>query len=117
MDNPEELVKKYYKAVDENDLNTLFSVFSDDIIYERPGYEPLKGMKDFQNFYKSNRIIKEGHHTLKNIIVKEPYVIVEGEFNGILKNGNKSYTKFVDVYTFKDGKAYRRHTYFDGQNV
>ena len=47
----------------------------------------------------------------------EPYVVAEGEFNGILKDGSKSHTTFVDVYTFSNGKAVKRHTYFDGQNV
>ncbi|WP_337860140.1 nuclear transport factor 2 family protein [Ferroplasma sp.] len=117
MVNLEELVKKYYAAVDAGDLETLFSVFADDIVYKRPGYEPLVGMEKFQEFYKSNRVIKEGHHTLSNIVVKDPYVIVEGEFNGILKDGKKSHTTFVDVYTFSKGKATKRHTYFDGQNV
>lgn len=117
MEELEKLVRKYYKAVDDSDLETLFSVFADDIVYERPGYSPIIGMKDFKNFYETNRIIKEGKHTLLNIIVHEPYVIVEGEFKGTLKNGRESYTKFVDVYTFSGNKAVKRHTYFDGQNV
>ncbi|MEM0140077.1 MAG: nuclear transport factor 2 family protein [Ferroplasma sp.] len=113
----EKLVKSYYTAVDSNDLKTLFSVFDDNIVYERPGYKPLVGMDNFKKFYEENRIIKEGHHTITNIIVHEPFVIVEGEFSGILKDNSKSATKFVDVYTFKNGKAIKRHTYFDGQNV
>ena len=117
MEELEKIVRKYYNAVDNNDLETLFSVFSDNIVYKRPGYDPIIGMKDFMDFYRSNRIIREGHHTLFNIIVHEPYVIVEGEFKGILKDGTESYTKFVDVYTFSGNKAVKRHTYFDGQNV
>ncbi len=117
MKDLEEVVKKYYRAVDSNDLETLFSLFDDNIIYERPGYKPLVGMDSFRKFYRENRIIKEGHHTLKNIIVKDNFVVVEGEFNGILKDNSKTYTKFADIYTFKDGKAIKRHTYFDGNNV
>ncbi len=117
MEDLEKLVKKYYIAVDTNDLDTLFSVFADNIIYKRPGYEPIEGMKNFKEFYQKGRIIKEGHHTLSNIIVSEPYVVVEGEFNGVLKDGSESHTTFVDVYTFSDGKALKRHTYFDGQSV
>ena len=117
MEDLEKLVKKYYAAVDGKDLDTLFSVFSDNIVYKRPGYEPIEGMEKFREFYRGNRVIREGHHTLSNIIVMEPYVVVEGEFNGILKDGSKSHTTFVDVYTFSNGKAVKRHTYFDGQNV
>jgi len=117
MEELEKLVKKYYVAVDENDLETLFSVFADNIVYKRPKYEPIQGMKKFKEFYQKNRIIKEGHHTLSNIIVKNPYVVVEGEFNGVLKDGSISHTTFVDVYTFFDGKAIKRHTYFDGESV
>jgi ketosteroid isomerase-like protein len=117
MESLEELVKKYYAAVDAGDLETLFSVFGDNIVYKRPGYEAIDGMEKFKEFYRNNRIIKEGHHTISNIIVKDPYVVVEGEFNGVLKDGRKSYTTFVDVYTFSNGKAIKRHTYFDGQNV
>ncbi len=117
MSDLENIVKKYYSAVDKNDLVTLFSLFSDDIIYERPGYKPLNGKEEFQNFYRTHRIIKSGQHTIFNIIVKDQYVVVEGEFNGVLKNGNKSYTKFVDVYKFQNEKAYYRHTYFDGANI
>ena len=57
MEELEELVRKYYDAVDGNDLETLFSVFSEDIVYERPGYSTIKGMKDFKDFYRNNRII------------------------------------------------------------
>jgi hypothetical protein len=117
MEELEKIVRKYYDAVDSNDLETLFSVFSENIVYERPGYEAISGMEKFKDFYRKNRIIKEGHHTLSNIIVHKPYVIVEGEFKGILKDGRESYTKFVDVYTFSNNKAVKRHTYFDGQNV
>ncbi len=74
-------------------------------------------MENFKKFYEDTRIISEGHHTINNIIVSEPYVIVEGEFHGKLKDGSDSYTKFADIYTFRNGKAIRRHTYFDGQNV
>ncbi|ARD85061.1 hypothetical protein FAD_1187 [Ferroplasma acidiphilum] len=117
MEDLKDIVKKYYIAVDKNDLDTLFSIFADNIVYKRPGYEPIEGMANFKEFYQKNRIIKEGHHTLSNIIASDPYVIVEGEFNGILKDGSKSHTTFVDVYTFSSGKAIKRHTYFDGQSV
>jgi ketosteroid isomerase-like protein len=117
MEELEMLVRKYYDAVDSNDLETLFSVFAENIVYERPGYSPIRGMDEFKDFYRNNRIIKKGKHTLHNIIVREPYVVVEGEFRGTLKDGKESYTKFVDVYTFSGKKAIKRHTYFDGQNV
>ncbi len=117
MEELEKIVRKYYDAVDSNDLETLFSVFADNIVYERPGYGPISGMEKFRDFYEANRIIKKGKHTLSNIIVHEPYVVVEGEFHGTLKDGRESYTKFVDVYTFSGKKAVKRHTYFDGQNV
>ncbi|MCY0880646.1 MAG: nuclear transport factor 2 family protein [Firmicutes bacterium] len=109
--------QRYYTAVDAQDLPTLFSLFTEDIIYERPGYPALKGKAAFEHFYRNQRIIADGHHVLTHMICEAPYLVVEGEFHGTLKDGTPSTTRFVDVFTAQGDQFSRRHTYFDGQNV
>ncbi|MBW3608867.1 MAG: GYD domain-containing protein, partial [Actinobacteria bacterium] len=38
-----DLVRRYYQLVDAQELEQMFALFDDDIVYRRPGYEPLQG--------------------------------------------------------------------------
>ena len=46
-------------------------MFSDNIVYKRPGYEPIEGMEKFREVYRGNRVIREGHMKLhaRNIAI------------------------------------------------
>ena len=46
-------------------------VFTDDIIYERPGYEPLVGIERVIKFYRAERVIVSGRHYLENMVLNE----------------------------------------------
>ncbi len=107
----------YYKAVDAKDLKTLFSIFDENIVYKRPGYETINGMDEFKKFYEEHRIIQSGQHKINRIIIDGNSAVVQGSFSGTLKDGRSIKTEFVDVMDFLNDKIIKRHTYFDGENV
>jgi len=103
-------VKKYYKYVDNKEIDKLLDLFSDDIIYIRSGKE-IKGMKKFKEFYKKERRLK-GKHKITKIIDTKEVVITRGEFKGKNAQNNKVKVGFADFFQFNNkGKINRRETY------
>src|SRR5262245_15504919 len=58
-------LEKYYHAIDNKDLATVYSLFSPQIVYQRGTGEPMKGIRQFRRFYEApeGRIIASGNHT------------------------------------------------------
>lgn len=121
----EQTLLHYYDAIDAKDLETVFSLFSNDSLgdpkpkYERGTEEPIiEGIQELQDFYKYRRKIKDGEHDLQALRVSGNNAHVEGAFTGKLKSqeaANK--VLFVDDFTFIDGKIVHRVTTFPGQEI
>jgi hypothetical protein len=65
-----DLVLKLFTIIDHHSWNELPSVFSKDIIYDRPGYETIEGIEKIIEFYSKIRAISSGSHNL-NVILCE----------------------------------------------
>lgn len=106
-------VLDYYKFVDESNIPALLSLFSEDVYYRRCTLE-LKGMEEFEKFYRKGRSIS-GKHTIDNIFSgPNDSIVVEGHFDGKWKDGRTLFLRFSDFFFFnKEGKIYKRHTYTD----
>ncbi|MCI0183930.1 nuclear transport factor 2 family protein [Sulfoacidibacillus ferrooxidans] len=115
--NKEQNIRRYYQAVDAHDLDTIYSLFSDDIVYERAGSPVIAGIIEFKKFYESERQILIGQHTLLDVIADDHGVAVRGIFNGQLKNGRNVSTKFSDIFIMSGDKVQQRYTFFDGTEV
>ena len=107
---PEEIVMNYYKFVDKSDLDSLFSLFSINIIYNRCE-QKISGIDQLKLFYKNVRKIN-GKHTIIDIIVNNKNVAIRGKFNGEDSNGNVIMLDFADFFELgDDDKIIKRQTY------
>lgn len=106
-------VRSYYELVDANDTESLVALFARDAEYRRPGYEPLVGQERIEEFYRGERVIAEGRHTLEELVDNGGTVAVRGEFSGILRDGSSTKAGFADFFqAAPDGRFARRITYF-----
>lgn len=112
-----EAVRRYYRLVDAGELEEMFGLFADDVVYRRPGYEAIEGFDELRAFYEGQRVIAEGRHSLRSLVVDGDRVAVEGDFHGVLRDGRRVTLRFADFFTFHEGRIVVRDTYFDAPLV
>lgn len=112
-----DLVRRYYELVDAQELEQMFALFDDEIVYRRPGYAPLEGIGQFRAFYEGDRIIVKGAHTVTSLVDAGEQVAVEGDFSGTLRDGRTVSLRFADFFGFAGTRIVRRDTYFDAPLV
>ncbi|WGV25100.1 nuclear transport factor 2 family protein [Halotia branconii] len=112
LTDKKQLIVTFFAAVDSSDWNLLKNCFDENIIYERPGYQPFIGLDKLLRFYQYERIIASGQHYIEYIVIDNNYGACWGSFIGIHKNGSQLNERFVDVYSFKNGKFKTRRSYF-----
>jgi ketosteroid isomerase-like protein len=109
----ESRVRRYYELVDSGDVSALVSLFAVDAVYHRPGYAPISGRAELERFYREDRVIKEGRHTLCALVGSVAEIAVHGEFHGVLRDGRAVDLRFADFFQFGDEDAFlRRDTFF-----
>jgi hypothetical protein len=106
------LITRLFERVDSRNWEALREVFTGDIIYERPGYEPLVGIERVIKFYRAERVIVSGRHYLENMVLNEHAGACWGRFIGMHKNNSAIDERFADVYRFKNGMICNRQSYF-----
>ncbi|MEU8782540.1 nuclear transport factor 2 family protein [Streptomyces sp. NPDC048637] len=107
------LVRRYYDLVDAKNIDGLLALFSDDAVYQRPGYPAIHGREAMRAFYTGQRIIEHGHHKLFTVISEDAQVSTRGEFRGQLKDGRSISVGFADFFTVGEGGLFtHRDTYF-----
>ena len=103
-------VKQYYFALDQNDLEGVFRLFSKDIDYNRCGFR-IKGMEAFKAFFLNERTMR-GKHTVKTMIAEENTVASRGTFRGKNAAGEEVYLQFAEFYFFdEEGLIFERSSY------
>ncbi|RNH93527.1 nuclear transport factor 2 family protein [Micromonospora aurantiaca] len=106
-------VRSYYDLVDRGDITRLVQLFAEDAVYQRPGYPPIRGRGELERFYREERVIKSGRHTVESVMSSPSRVAVTGSFAGTLHGGQDVTLRFADFFNFgDDGKFSRRDTYF-----
>ncbi|SES42653.1 nuclear transport factor 2 family protein [Actinokineospora terrae] len=106
-------VRRYYETVDADAVEELVALFAVDGVYRRPGYQPLEGRKAIERFYRDQRVIESGRHTLTHVTAEAAAVAVHGEFDGVLKDGTRVALRFADFFEFDaQGLFARRDTFF-----
>lgn len=101
-----------FHAIDTASWNDLPNFFHPDVVYERPGYEPINGMAALHDFYSGTRIIAEGKHSLDGGLRGTDQAICWGRFHGRSKSGDVLEERFADAYVLKDGLIKKRTTFF-----
>lgn len=116
MTDREQLVRSYYERVDAEDYEGVFDLFADDVVYDRPGQEPIEGMADFREFYREGRPLDDGEHTIHDVVADGTVVAVRGTFSGV-QDGDRVEFGFADFHEFEDGTITERWTYTDRDEV
>jgi steroid delta-isomerase len=106
------LALKYYATVDAGDPEATTALFAADATYDRPGYDTFAGPA-IGDFYRGDRIIVSGAHTVTEVVVDGNRAATRGEFNGKLKDGSDAHEGFADFFEFDAaGLIAKRTTYF-----
>ncbi|MEU4250206.1 nuclear transport factor 2 family protein [Amycolatopsis sp. NPDC026612] len=108
-----DLARRFYECVDAGDFTALVALFTEDCEYHRPGYRPWFGRAGLTTFYREERVISSGAHTLTAVLADGPHVAVHGRFDGLLRTGAEISIGFADFFE-RDGTGLfrRRHTYY-----
>ncbi|MFC9951540.1 nuclear transport factor 2 family protein [Streptomyces prasinus] len=108
-----EKVHAYYRLVDADDVDGLTALFAPHAVYHRPGYPPLAGRTALDRFYRQERVISRGRHTVTSVTAAGGDVAVQGGFRGELRDGSTVSLRFADFFTLSpEGLFTRRDTYF-----
>lgn len=107
-----ERVRRYYRLVDDNDIAGLLELFAESAEYARPGYDVLSGRQEIHAFYSGTRVIAQGRHTLRRIVVEGREAAVHGNFHGTLRDGSEVSLRFADFFRLDDSGLFRRRDTF-----
>jgi ketosteroid isomerase-like protein len=106
-------IRSYYELVDRLDIPALLELFALDAEYFRPGYQPIVGREELARFYRNQRVIRQGTHTVNVLVEQGSRIAVRGRFDGELRDGSVVSVAFSDFFEFApDGAISRRDTYF-----
>ena len=97
------LIQGMFRSIDARDWSTLQHVFAEEVVYERPGYEPIRGLEALMHFYREVRIIASGTHALEGVIEQSGSAAAWGRFQGTCRDGLALDERFVDVYANSGG--------------
>lgn len=107
-----ELALQYYATVDAGNDDATADLFAADATYDRPGYDTFVGPA-IREFYKGDRVIASGAHTVAEVLVDGNRAATHGEFNGKLKDGSDAHEGFADFFEFNAaGEITKRTSYF-----
>jgi steroid delta-isomerase len=109
----ESLVRKYYETVDRGDVRSLLWLFDPEALYRRPGYPDLRGRPDLERFYREQRVISSGRHTIERLLIDRLSAAVYGRFHGLLRSGEDIELRFADFFELSEaGMITHRDTFF-----
>lgn len=115
-DHGQEIIHMF-ECIDRQDWTQLSRCFHDDVVYERPGYQPFVGKPAVMEFYRQERIIAKGEHAINNVLSDGRHVACWGQFKGEAKDGRPLSVGFSDVYQVAGGLILFRRTFFDAVAV
>ncbi|MFE6667644.1 nuclear transport factor 2 family protein [Streptomyces sp. NPDC057697] len=111
--SPADAVRRYYRLVDEGDIDGLVQLFDTTAEYLRPGYEKLTGHEELTRFYREERVIESGRHSVSKLVHDGQDVAVHGVFEGKLRDGTHTSLRFADFFQLTpSGTFSRRETFF-----
>ena len=111
MSRTEDLARRYYTVVDAGDADATIALFAPEATYDRPGYDTLTGPQIVE-FYRGERVIVSGAHTVDEIIADDTRAAIRGTFEGVLKDGSQAREGFADFMEFDEEDRIRTRTTF-----
>lgn len=104
--------QRLFDAIDGRDWPALEAMLDPDVVYERPGYDPLIGVKDVMHFYRDVRIIVSGRHHLQGVLKGAEVLNYHGHFTGTSRWGDPLDVAFCDVCRLNGELLRHRRTFF-----
>ena len=105
-------ITRMFEIIDAADFDRLGEVFDAQVVYERPGYSPISGLAQLDDFYRFRRVIRTGRHHLHRLVFDSEAGVAIGLFTGELKDGSATEEPFADAYRFSGGRIAHRQTFF-----
>ncbi|MDO5627435.1 MAG: nuclear transport factor 2 family protein [Mobilicoccus sp.] len=106
-------VTEYYDALDRDDFDAVLRDFSGDVLYRRPGYDPIVGLEGLRQYYTRDRKLAAGRHVLRAMVAEDNHVAAHGMYEGELRDGTRRTIGFAAFFTFDGGGRIVEHsTYF-----
>lgn len=105
-------VRDMFDAIDGRRFDELPRFFHPDIVYSRPGFDPIRGLEALDHFYRHVRPISSGAHRVDRLVADGSVAVAMGVFLGTLRDGSPTYEPFADSYEFRNGMVAERHTFF-----
>ncbi len=106
------LIEGMFAAIDARDWKTLPAFFHSDIVYERPGYDPFVGCDRVMRFYRDERVIQRGVHTLEGVVVEHGRAAAWGWIEAVHVNGTPIKHSFADIYLLDQDTIKLRRSHF-----
>ena len=106
------IIRQLFEIVDARCWDDLVLVFHPDVVYERPGYDPLSGFGAVDDFYRNRRVLARGSHIVEGIAVEGDKGAAWGRFVGAKHDDTPVDERWADVYTFDDNKIRTRRSHF-----
>lgn len=106
------LIEGMFAAIDARDWDTLPSFFHSGIVYERPGYDPFVGSDRVMRFYRDERVILRGVHTLEGIVVADGKAAAWGWIDAVHLDGTPIKHSFADIYLLDQDTIKLRRSHF-----
>ena len=111
-ESTEALIRRMFTVIDGRRWSELSQFYKPNLVYERPGYEPLMGLAALEHFYRQVRIVAAGEHRIERVVTAASMAIVIGRFIGAANDGRMLDERFADMYELCDDRIARRTTYF-----
>lgn len=114
----EQVARRYYELVDAGEYDALVALFTEDVVYERPGQSTIEGREALRRFYEEERPLSNGEHELHAVVAdgRGDTVAVRGTFRGE-QDGDTVELGFADFHEFDGESIARRYTYTDRDTV
>lgn len=105
-------IRKMFAVIDACDWDALGGFFHRDVVYERPGHDPIVGLAPLLRFYRDVRAVVYGEHHIEQIVLQADAGACWGHGEFVLRDGSAWSERFADVYLFTDGKIKMRRSHF-----
>ncbi|TDT40084.1 3-isopropylmalate dehydratase small subunit [Streptomyces sp. BK208] len=110
--SPEDRVHALYRRIDEGDFAGFAALFHEDAVYHRPGSPALVGRDAIEAYYRDERTVADGTHTLSRVLLSDGALAVDGAFSGHLTDGREQAHRFAEIFEFgPDGLFTRRDSF------
>ena len=114
----EELIRKYFRLINEEKFDEFFELFDPDVQFTAPFNFQANSLEELKPFYLDVPVSYPEHvDTPQNILIKDNRAAVFIDFSGKSKEGNSVKFKAMDYFKIMDGKIKSLNCFFDSYHV